>query len=269
MANPNWGTDPVGPNDPRRGGNRHIREQNDLQKRLGLLRGGGSPVGPGAGTPRPSGGVRPPNYRYPDPFPSPPGGSPPIGNANANGGAQPPVPGGGPPPDYVPPSGVVKPPVAGPGTPYDPTRPNALTLQPWEQYAAENYRPGVSALQLRNQWIAQSKNLPPLSRVMSHGGQVRRYADGGAVSMAPGQALQQIRMGLRPSTYNQMLPSYKDATASIVSSLGMPPEDFWKQLEAGYPQGANPNQGITAGFAGGGKISFKHGADGSVNFTRG
>lgn len=132
--------------------------------------------------------------------------------------------------------------------------------QGWDDYMKQNYKPGVNIMQLRNQYASQGGGF--------RNGGTARYDAGGTV-LSAGQRLQNIKMGLRPSTYYNMLPSARQFTEGAVSALGMPPEDFWFDLERGFPTGPNPNQGITAGFQDGGKISIKHGPDGSFEYKRG
>jgi hypothetical protein len=145
------------------------------------------------------------------------------------------------------------------------TRSNQPAPQGWDAYSKANYRPGVNVGQLRNDFM---KTQQPQGG-FSQGGQVRRYAEGGSPQMAPGQALKNISMGLRPSTYYSMAPSYRDFLGGVVSSLGMPEADFFSQQERQFPQGVNPNQNIAPGFRGGGKVKVKRNADGSFEYSEG
>lgn len=110
----------------------------------------------------------------------------------------------------------------------------------------------------------------------SHGGQVRRYDEGGMVSA--GQRLQNMKMAIRPANYNAFMQpgsSARDMTSAMVSQLGAPPVDFWADLERGFAQGVDPNTGVTAGFSAGGqaqvrgKVKVKKGADGSFEYSEG
>lgn len=203
-------------------------------------------------------GVPPPTFEKRPQLNSPPGspgtnqirtgdpvvGRQPYGNDNVVGRTIP----------YPPPG---SPPVIRSAAPTHPT---------WEEFSKQNYKPGVNMLQLRNNYMASQR--PPTGSDKPGMTRSPGFAGGGTV-LSAGQRLQNIKMGLRPSTYYNMLPSARQFTEGAVSALGMPPEDFWKDLEQGYPVGPNPNQGITAGFQDGGKISIKHGPDGSFEYKRG
>lgn len=177
----------------------------------------------------------------------------------------------------------------------------------WDAYAKANYKPGVNIIGLRNQYVnalrgirpdqsisPKSYDTPMGSGPQAASGATVHYDQGGQVStggimnlpsmaeiaamtpeqkaaMAPG-LLNNIRMGLRPNQYNTYLQpgsSARDMLAGTVSALGSPPQDFFNNVEQGFPSGSDPNQGITAGFKTGGraKVTMSHKPDGSFSYS--
>ena len=66
----------------------------------------------------------------------------------------------------------------------------------------------------------------------------RPMAEGGTVQqprMNPQQLLYRLMGGMTPRARANMLPSMRGGMSSIVSGLGMPPEDFWNRAEAATP----------------------------------
>ncbi len=75
---------------------------------------------------------------------------------------------------------------------------------------------------------------------------------GGPTAAAPqfsrSQVLQQLARSFTPKSFFGLLPSQNPLLDSIVSSLGMPPQDFRQSLLNSFPQGINPNSLFRGGF---------------------
>ncbi|MCH8162066.1 MAG: hypothetical protein IIB88_09255, partial [Chloroflexi bacterium] len=57
----------------------------------------------------------------------------------------------------------------------------------------------------------------------------------------PTEAIQRL-MNFTPQQFFGLLPSQVQHLAGTVSSLGVPPDDFFQSLLRGFPQGINPAQ---------------------------
>ncbi len=89
------------------------------------------------------------------------------------------------------------------------------------------------------------------------GGTVTSPPAPGAVSAPrmPGEVLLGIRQALTPRFMRRgLLPSGRDFISGRVSALGVPPDDFWADLERGFPTGINPAQITRANFSEGGMV---------------
>ena len=69
-----------------------------------------------------------------------------------------------------------------------------------------------------------------------------------------GQLLRNIQMGLTPRKYFGMDPTQRGLLGSIISGLGMSPEEFWWRQERGFPGGIDPSQITSANFWRGGNV---------------
>ncbi len=86
---------------------------------------------------------------------------------------------------------------------------------------------------------------------------IPRGAPPAPVGRAPGEILQGIRQGIDPSFFfRKMLPSQRAFLESQISALGLDPNDFFKDLVRGFPEGVNPAAIQRASFKDGGSVSF-------------
>ena len=69
----------------------------------------------------------------------------------------------------------------------------------------------------------------------------------------PTEAIQRL-MNFTPQQFFGLLPSQVQHLAGTVSSLGVPPDDFFQSLFRGFPQGINPAQVSFGNFAKGGTV---------------
>lgn len=88
----------------------------------------------------------------------------------------------------------------------------------------------------------------------------RSFQEGGDVTAipaprTPGEILLGIRQALTPRFVRRgLLPSGREFIGSRVSALGLSPEDFFTDVERGFPQGIDPSRITRANFSTGGTV---------------
>lgn len=76
-----------------------------------------------------------------------------------------------------------------------------------------------------------------------------------SIPRTPGEAIRSLMSGLGPRQFHGLLPSQLGLLESVVSAIGVPPQDFFSSLTRSFPTGPDPSRISFGNFLEGGTVT--------------
>jgi len=77
-----------------------------------------------------------------------------------------------------------------------------------------------------------------------------------SIPRTPGDAIRRLMSGLGPQQFHGLLPSQLGLLESVISALGVPPQDFFSSLTRSFPTGPDPSRISFGNFDQGGSVTY-------------